>query len=137
MCDLCWCFALGYVNGKIYIQIYLSILRERPLAVWCSYLMYKRRAAEEDHTRLAALSTGKTHFWYEDNSHIEALVHCALLPMTGQFQDQVPDYVINIKYVLEGILIPIIGSIGVWGNLCKSRIRSMLLCVHCVGKIVV
>ena len=63
--------------------------------------------------------------------------NCALLPMTGQFQDQVPDYVINIKYVLEGILIPIIGSIGVWGNLCKSRIRSMLLCVHCVGKIVV
>jgi len=59
---VCLCFASGYVNGKIYIQIYLSILRERPLAAWCSHLIYKRRGAEEDYTRLAALSTGETHF---------------------------------------------------------------------------
>ena len=82
-CDLCWCFPLGYVNGKIYIQIYLSIWRARPLAVCCSYLMYKRRAAEEDHTRLASLSRGETHFWYEDNSHIEAPVKLCIVTYDG------------------------------------------------------
>ena len=82
-CILCWCFPLGYVNGKIYIQIYLSILRARPLAVWCSHLMYKRRAAEEDYTRLAALSTGTTHFWCEDTTHIEALVTLCIVTYEG------------------------------------------------------
>ena len=55
--------------------------------------------------------------------------------MSGEASyDPIPFYVLNLKYVLEGILIPSIGFIGIVGILTTMWI-SLFLCMNIAWQI--
>ena len=58
------------------------------------------------------------------------------------YQSFPPDYVINTKWMLEGLLLPIVGIIGIVGNAwvpnntwIKHRVRVLYSIVSSVGEV--